>query len=261
MRSLSSVVKSAHVIMDNKKFVLSSKITMPEITVEEMSFLEKEMAKKQSHEEVIQSAHDEARKIIEQAMEEAQIHMNAAKDEAQRIISDGMDHARETQEKARLEGYEDGQQAGFEEGRQIAETLIQEAMDIKAYSVDFYKQLVENAEAEVIDMVLDIASKILNRALSADEYILGLIQEAVSKCTYTTMVTLRVSEEDYPYVLSEKNKILVLCQTLDDIEIKIDRSLSKGGCVLETPTGMIDASIETQLNYVRGRFEEMLKSE
>lgn len=261
MRSLSSVVKSAHVIMDNKKFVLSSKITMPEIPADEMQFLEREMGKKQSPDEVIQSAHDEARKIIEQAMEEAQVHINEAKDEAQRIISDGMDQSKDIKDKARMEGYEDGQQEGFNEGRQIAEALIQEAMDIKSYSVDFYKQLIDNAEAEVIDMTLEISSKILNSAMTSDEYILGLVQEAVRKCTYTTSVILRVSEEDYPYVVSEKNKILVLCQTLDDIEIKIDRSLVRGGCVLETPTGMIDASIQTQLDYVRNRFEEMLKSE
>lgn len=261
MRSLSSVVKSAHVILDNKKFVLSSKITMPEILPDDPRFIEKEGLKRQTNEEMIASAHEEAKQIIERAMEEAQVHINAARNEAERIISDGMDQAKDLMDKAKQEGYYEGQQQGFEEGRQIAQGLIEEAVEIKQNVIETYKEVVTSAEPEVIEIILDICSKILNRAMEADEYILGLVQSALSKCTYTTNVILRVSEEDYEYVVHEKNKILTLCQNIDDIEIKIDRSLVRGGCMIESPAGMIDSSIQIQMDFIRNRFEEILMSE
>lgn len=261
MRSLSSVVKSAHVIMDNKKFVLSSKITMPEIPLDDPRLLEREGQKKQTNEEMIASAYEESKQIIERAMEEAQTHINAARNEAEKIISDGMDQSKEIMDRSRQEGYYDGQQQGFEEGRQVAQALINDALEIKQNAVETYKQLVNDAEPEIVELVLEICSKILNKALEADDYILGLIQSALSKCTYTTNVVLRVSDDDYEYVAHEKNKILSMCQNVDDIEIKIDRSLSRGACLLESPAGMIDAGIQVQLDYIRNRFEEILMSE
>lgn len=261
MRSLSSVVKSAHVILDNKTFVLSSKITMPEIPPEDLRGVDRDGQKHQTGEEMIASAYEESKQIIERAMEEAQTHINAARSEAEKIISDGMDQSKEIMDKSRQEGYYDGQQQGFEEGRQVAQALINDAIVIKQNAIDTYKTLIDDAEAEVVELVLEICSKVLNNALKADDYILGLIQSALGKCTYTTNLVLRVSDDDYEYVAHEKNKILSMCQNIDDIEIKVDRSLSRGACLLESPSGMIDAGIQIQLDYIRNRFEEILMSE
>lgn len=256
MRSLSSVVKSAHVIMDNKKFVLSSKITLPEIIVDE-----RHSEAKKNPEEIVFSAHEEARAIIERAMEEAQDHINHAKDESERIISDGMDQAKELMDKSRMEGFQEGQQKGFEEGRQIAQSLIDEALDTKAAATRQYQEMLLAAEPEIVQMILDITSKVLNKALEDDSYILQLVQLAINQCTYTTDVVLKVSEEDFNYVQMEKDKILSLCPSVENIEIKIDRGMTRGGCVIESPVGTIDVSIQTQLDYIVSRFEAILQSE
>lgn len=257
MRSLSSVVKSAHVIMDNKKFVLSSKITLPELVVDERHG----ESKKQTPEDMLLAAHDEARAIIERAMEEAQDHINHAKDESEKIISDGMDQAKEIMDKARMEGFQEGQQKGFEEGRQIAQSLIDEALDTKAAAIEQYQEMLLAAEPEMVQMILDITSKVLNKEMEEQSYILSLVQLAINQCTYTTDVVLKVSEEDFHYVQMEKEKILTLCPSVENIDIKIDRGMTRGGCVIESPVGTIDAGVQTQLDYILSRFEAILQSE
>lgn len=261
MKSLSSVVKSSHVILDNKKFVLSTKITMPEMPAEELSALEKEHQKKQSAEEIVKEAQDEARRIIERAMEEAQEHLHEASQEAERIISDGLDQSLEIKEKAKQEGYLDGQREGFDEGRQVAQSLIEEALVVKAQTLEKYKKLLEDAEPEVLNLVTDICAKVLNQKINEDDYIVGLIKMAIDKCTYTTDIALRVSEDDYDYVIMEKDKILALCENVEDINVKMDRSLDRGACIVESPSGTIDSSVQVQLDYVVNRLKEILVSE
>lgn len=261
MKSLSSVVKSSHVILDNKKFVLSTKITMPELPIEELSSTDKEHQRKQSAEDIVKEAQDEARRIIERAMEEAQEHLHEASQESERIISDGLNQAIEVKEKARQDGYLEGQREGFDEGRQVAQSLIEEALVVKAEALEKYKKLLEDAEPEVMNLIVDICSKVLNKKVEEDEYIVGLIKMAIDKCTYTTDIGLRVSEDDYDYVIMEKDKILTLCENVEDINVKMDRSLERGACIVESPSGVIDSSVSVQLDYVVNRIKEILVSE
>lgn len=260
MRSLSSVVKSSHVILNNKKFVISTKITMPELPIAE-SMQDREHNKKQHAEDIIREANEEAQRILERAMEEAQNTVHLAKQESEKIISDGMDQAIEAKEKARQDGFLEGQKLGFDEGRQVAQSLIEDALTVKEEAIAQYNEMLVQAEPEIMELVIDICSKVLNQKIVEDEYIVGLIKMALEKCSYTTDVVLRVSEEDYDYVVMEKDRILVLCETVDEIEVKMDRSLTRGACVIESPAGTIDASVQIQLDYIKRRVEELLISE
>lgn len=261
MKSLSSIVRSSQVILDNKKFVLSTKITVPEMPVDELSALDREHQKKQSAEEIINEANGEARRIIERAMEEAQVHLQEANQEFERIISDGMDQVLEIKDKAKNDGYLEGQKEGFDEGRQVAQALIEEALTMKAEALEKYKKLLEDSESEIMNLIVEICSKVLNQKITEDEYIVGLIKMAIDKCTYTTDIVLRVSEDDYDYVIMEKDKILALCENVEDLNIKMDRSLTRGACIVESPSGIIDSSVQVQLDYVVNRIKDILVSE
>lgn len=241
--------------------MLSTKITTPEISADDLAALEKEHHKRPSADDIIKEANDEARRIIERAMEEAQVHLQEATQEVERIISDGMDQTIEIKDKAKNEGYQEGQKEGFAEGRQVAQTLVEEALVVKEEAIERYRSLLEETEAEIMEMVIDICSKVLNQKITEDSYIVGLIKVAIDKCTYTTDIVLRVSEDDYDYVIMEKDKILVLCENVEDLIVKMDRSLKRGDCIVESPSGTIDSSIQVQLDYVVNRINEILVSE
>ncbi len=261
MKSLSSIVRSSHVILDNKKFVLSTKITVPEIPADELLAQDKDHPRKQSADELIKEANDEARRIIERAMEEARAHLQEASQESERIISDGMDQVLEIKDKAKNDGFLEGQKEGFDEGRQVAQALIEEALKVKSEALEKYNKLLEDSESEVMTLIADICSKVLNQKILEDDYIVGLIKMAIDKCTYTTDIVLRISEDDYDYVIMEKDKILALCENVEDINVKMDRSMERGACIVESPSGTVDSSVQVQLDYVVNRIKDILVSE
>lgn len=260
MRSLSSIVRSSHVILDNKKFLLSSKIINTGAELESAPAVPHETTA-QMADSIIKKAIDEADSIIENAMDEAQSKIVNANAEAERIMADAMDQAKLLRDKSFSEGLEQGKQEGFNEGRDIAEAIIQEALEIKNQALLQYAQLLDSSETEIVDLILDITQKVLNKELESPDYIVGLVKSAIDKCTYTQQVVLRVSEDDFDYVIMQKDKIIVLCENVDDIEVKVDRSFTRGSCVVESISGNIDSSIQTQMDYIENRFRELLISE
>jgi flagellar assembly protein FliH len=46
-----------------------------------------------------------------------------------------------------------------------------------------------------------------------------------------------------------------------DLVIIQDDNMEKGDCIIETDSGNIDSGVQTQLEFVRATFEELLKSE
>lgn len=143
-----------------------------------------------------------------------------------------------------------------------AESLITEALNIKEAVLKSKKQLLKDIEEDVISLVIDTVEKILNKKVEEDyETIYNLIQLGLEKCAFTENLILRVSPEDYDFVISIKDKILALSENISDIQIKQDKSLRKGSCIIDTSSGSIDSSIWTQFNHVKEIFEELLRGE
>jgi len=259
MKSLSRIVKRTQVILDEKKFRLTPEIT-PEITPELEESVEI------GAEEVTSSApsmsEEDLQAMVDEAVEEARTLTEKAKTEADHVVEEAYNQVQGIYDKANQEGYAEGQKAGFEEGKKQSEELIQEALNIKKNAVMQYKSLLQNAEPELVDLVLSTVEKILNKHIEEDvETIEGLIRSALEKCAYTDDLVLRVASEDYSFTLSLKDRILSLAENVDSIEIKEDKSLAPGSCIIDTSAGSVDSSISTQFEQIRTTFELLLSSE
>lgn len=185
-----------------------------------------------------------------------------AKEEAEKIIGEAYEKSKNIMQQAQRDGYEKGKELGFEEGKKQAESLITEALNIKEAVLKSKKQLLKDIEEDVISLVIDTVEKILNKKVEEDyETIYNLIQLGLEKCAFTENLILRVSPEDYDFVISIKDKILALSENISDIQIKQDKSLRKGSCIIDTSSGSIDSSIWTQFNHVKEIFEELLRGE
>ncbi len=261
---MSKIFKASKVVLDNKKFKLSTEIVDPEV-LEEIRRHSK-LKHEEDPELESQRIREETELQIEQAAIEAREKVEDARIEHERIILDAYDTAKEILEKAKVEGHEEGYNEGYEcgynEGKATYEALINEGLQIKDDAVKTYKNMIDNAETEVIEIVISTVEQILNKNIKEDHaYIEGVIKSALEKCAFTTELTLRVSEEDFDYASSIKNKILVLAENIEELIIKADPALSVGSCVIDTVSGSVDSSVWTQFEQVKDIFEEMLKGE
>ncbi|MFZ5966594.1 MAG: FliH/SctL family protein [Bacillota bacterium] len=202
------------------------------------------------------------REKIKQVEEFVDNKIKEANEQAQSIINDAYEDSKKIYENAKTEGYEQGRTEGFLAGKAEAESIIQEALEIKDQWMEQRKNLAQELEPSVVNLIIQITEKILNSKIE-DSYttILNLVKLALDKCTFTETLILRVNPEDYGYVITAKDKILCLTENIDDIQIKQDPSLKRGSCILDTTSGSIDASIETQFNQIAELFSEMIESE
>lgn len=206
-----------------------------------------------------EAIHNEKMKEIEKLVKQ---RMAEAEKQAQTIIHDAYEDAKGIYENAKKDGFEKGRPEGYETGKDEANLLIKEALNIKNEVLKTKKNIVEGLEEQSIKLVIHTVEKILNKEVK-DTYdtIIGLVKAGLSKCAYTESLVLRVSPDDYNYTESAKNKILCLAENIDDITIKQEPSLKKGSCIIDTVSGSIDCSIETQLNQIKSLFTEILESE
>jgi len=63
-------------------------------------------------------------------------------------------------------------------------------------------------------------------------------------------ITIRVNSEDFDYIENIKQGFAAKFRELHSIKLVSDLSIERGGCLLETQYGDIDARIGTQLEKI-----------
>ncbi len=257
---MSKLVKSHRLILDNQAYQLAPQLAPaqhhpPEVPEEGEAFFEDEQPEPVDVEAMVRHRMDEAEA-------EVRLRLQEAEQDREAILQAAYAQADSIRESAREEGYETGRQAGFDEGRSIAEALIQEALAVKAALQQRKEAVAQAVETDTVQLIIDTVERILGKHVQEDyDLILGIVRSAMAKLTYTESLALRVAVEDFDMALSLKDQILALAENVDDILIKSDKSLRPGSCILDAASGSIDSSIWTQFEQIKESFEEMLASE
>lgn len=252
MKSLFKVYKSANVTLGQRKAIENNDYATlvkynqknEEMEVEEQSETDRINNVELQCQDLIQEAQSEANSILAEAYEDSKI----------------------MQEKSKKEGYNEGYNAGYDlgrnEGYHVYTALIDEAKQLKQQIYQDKKNASKELETDLIHLVIESVKKVIQHELEENnELILNLISKAIDKCTFTESLIIRVSEENYDTVNSSINRIYMMTDGVDSIEIKCDKSLKQGSVIIDTLSGRIDASIETQIRQIENTFNELLKSE
>ena len=214
----------------------------------------KEEAEKESnldYDNLIKDAHQMYANIIEDA-----------NNEAKRIIEESYEKIEKLKKQETKDAYEYGFNKGYEEARIETKAIIEEAKNIRDSLESRKNYLLKEAEDEVVQIILNISRKVIGDELQQNrDIIISQIKLALEKCTYKNKVTIKVSSEDYPSVLVNKGVIESLVEGISEIEIIEDKFLSKGDCIVDTPAGEVNSSIELQLKQLEDAFDFALRNE
>lgn len=208
------------------------------------------------------SAEEQADNIIEDAKEMYLKIVEEANAEAQRILDYAQNEKEAIHANAYEEGYREGLNNGYSDGMSQAENMIQEAADIKNSLDERSNQMYRAAELELMTMVLDIAQKVIGEELKLNpEVVISLIKQALAKTAFKSKLAIRVAEQDYEYVNNNKDRIVMLTEGINDLEICCDKALPKGSCIVETESGEINAGVSVQMNELQRAFENLMRNE
>jgi flagellar assembly protein FliH len=165
---------------------------------------------------------------------------------------------------ARLEktAYENGFHQGEKAGMEIAEHKMEAIMKRYAEAIvevgKLRAGLYGQIEQEVVRLAIAVSKKIVHREIQVDRDIIQtLVRVALSHVAEKSAVVIHLNPVDYSYLADKKAE---LSQSEGrDISLLADRSVERGGCLIQTECGDIDARIDEEFREVERTFFEGMK--
>jgi flagellar assembly protein FliH len=159
-------------------------------------------------------------------------------------------------EKAAYEnGFRQGEKAGLEIAEKKAEVLMRRYAEAIEEIGKLKPALYKQAEREVVKLAVEVAKKIVHRDVHIDQEIVQtLIQVALRHVADRTAVTIHLHPMDYDFVLDQRAAAQRGGEHDREIVLQSDKSIERGGCLIETECGDVDARIEEEFREVERTF-------
>lgn len=244
-------------------------------SIEEME-AELEQYRRETEEEVknmLKEAQDRAKKIEEEGRDaafkeiqnvreqikaerekfkiESEQEINRGKYEAERMIKEAELKVSEIEHEAYKIGYEAGREEGYKEGQAEVMRLIDRLGTIVSTSVDIRDDIIRASEKLMIDMILMISRKVVkDEIVERREVVINNIKEAIKMVKDRDRIDIRVNFADLDMTTAHKDELIRMMEALKKINVYEDSRVGRGGCIIETDVGAIDARISTQLDTI-----------
>lgn len=186
----------------------------------------------EQREAIVQNARDEAQALLTQARQQAEQMLHSARAEAQRALQQGYDEGRR---KAVLEWHE--QQAG--QAIEKSETLRRMHEKLAAIVTAAVERIVHTEERGAL----------YQRALRSVQ---GLTRGANS-------LALRVNAVDFEHARAALASLQSLGAHGLSVDVSVDPALKPGSCIFESEVGILDASLQTQLDGLRAAMDRAVR--
>ena len=206
---------------------------------------------------------------VKRKTDQSQVIRQQAQDEATKILADAESRAAEivAESRAKLdvqlkEGYDDGykkgQEAGFREGNLEAQRLTDRLHTIIERMMDKRQEILAETEQQIVDLVLLMTRKIV-KVISENQrnVVVSNVVQALRKVKGRGEVIIRVNLNDVAMTTQHIKDFLSAAENIKNITVVEDSTVDRGGCVIETDFGSIDAKIVSQLNEIEQRILEV----
>jgi flagellar biosynthesis/type III secretory pathway protein FliH len=151
-------------------------------------------------------------------------------------------------------------QAGLEKGRTESTGEIRRGMELlEQYSRVLQaekKEVADRTEKSAVELAFALAKRILGRELSTrPELVVDVARNALNQVLDCERVRLKVNPEDLVYLKNVEAEFESLLGKRAQLELGSDREIARGGCLLETERGILDARISSQLDALHASME------
>jgi flagellar biosynthesis/type III secretory pathway protein FliH len=189
------------------------------------------------------------------AVESAEGILEQARLQAAQIELEARQRALLIESEARQQGYEQGLEAAHAQTAELIGTIkaiVESALQEKwAY--------INRNEANIVELALQIAEKILDEKISLEpEVVIDIARKAVSLTAEREQIRIRVNPDDVELLKAHKEDLMASMDGIQKIEVIADRRVGRGGCVVETVAGNVDARIYSQLCQIQGSLRDVV---
>lgn len=166
--------------------------------------------------------------------------VDKAKEDAQALLENTRKECEALKEQAKSEGFQEG-----------LEKLNEQVLFLN----DQLKAIRLNMQQLILPIALKAAKKIVSKELEIfPETIVDIVSEVLTPIAESLQVTIYVNKEDKEILDANKPKIKEILQQVETLVVQEKGDIEKGGCVIKTEGGMINATVENQWRALERAF-------
>ncbi len=191
---------------------------------------------------MVEKAQTEAKEILRQAKVAAEAEIEVLKKQAS--------------EMARIEGLEQGTREGLEKGRQEGKAeydgVLGEWTGVLQKTIEERNRSLGEMQPLLVELVGEALYGCLkDEGVRNPQMVLRFVEEALSRAHDRVHLTVHLNPENLATVEAKRSELQMSVGS-GRIELVPDGRIEKGGCLLETEAGSIDARLSTIVSQVKG---------
>ena len=194
-------------------------------------------------------AHADA--LLAEAAHNAESLLADAHERARALVEDGAARADAIAQDARTRGHDEGYRAGREAADREMNDMLATMRGLLEMANAERRKLIEAAEPELVRLALGIAERVLHQQVALDRgVVVELAKVAVARLIERDTVTVRVNPADLERMREHRDELIAIGD-IRNLRVIEDQRVDRGGVVVDTGAGTIDARISTQLEEAR----------
>ena len=195
-------------------------------------------------------------------------NVNKARQGVKELMADAISKAKSSAIEIKENAYNEGHKTGLEEGFQTAyqkgensakeefvpllQTINSMIRELSEYRTMMYPKV----EKEMIEMITGLTKKILQHEINTNEdSVKQMILLAINSVIDKENMTIRIHPSDKAHAEAFSPELKNLFSEIKNITFEEHSGIEKGGCVIETNFGTIDARVDQLENQI----EKILK--
>jgi flagellar assembly protein FliH len=207
----------------------------------------------------VKRKNNQAQKIRQDAEDQAEKILADARAKAAELESDIKQKVTQTEREAYERGYSEGHEKGYQEGKTEVARLIDRLHTILTKAIEKRNEIIEESETQIINLVLLIVKKVI-KVISENQknVVINNVVQALRKLKSRGDVVIRVNLADLDLTSEHVKDFMKMVENVKSITILEDSSVDKGGCIIETDFGQIDARVSSQLHEIEEKILELM---
>ena len=192
----------------------------------------------------------EASQIVEEAKEKAANIIKESEEKEEEIKKSIKEREQELLQKIQKESQEAKEQA-YNESQKEMKRLVETLSSIVTEATDLHTKVMVAAEKQMVEQILLIAYKIIKDEINVrSNVVLNNVKAVLQELKECEKIRIRVNLKDLDITTEHKKEFIALLEEKANVIVLEDSRVDKGGCVIESDIGSIDAKISTQMGSI-----------
>jgi flagellar biosynthesis/type III secretory pathway protein FliH len=143
--------------------------------------------------------------------------------------------------------YAQGEKAGVEAGSKRTDAMLRRLSDSLRELEELRRSMIRQTEHQIVQLAVEMARRILRREVQTDNDLLcAMARVALDRLGDTTPATIRLNPEDYHTIAARHGGTWAG----NHVTVVADPAIGRGGCMVESSFGFIDASVDAQFKVL-----------